>query len=57
MIIYNVYRGEYPFDELIGQVQAPADNPDAALQQAITAFAGIDPHPVVEPRAKGMVVH
>ena len=57
MIIYNVYRGEYPFDELIGQVVAPADNPDAALQQALDVFTYVDPHPVVEPRHEGMVVH
>lgn len=32
---YNVYRGEFPFTDVIGYVYAPSDEPNAALKEAI----------------------
>lgn len=46
---YIVYRGEYPFTEELGMVKAPADQPEVALDIAITVYGDIDAHPVVEP--------
>jgi hypothetical protein len=54
MIQYIVYRGEYPFNEVLGTVEAPADRPDIALQQAIKGFKTVDHHPVVEPASRGL---
>jgi hypothetical protein len=47
---YVVYTGVYPFNEVIGMVDAPDDRPDIALQNAITQYkqAGV-PTPVVAP--------
>lgn len=48
-IEYNVYRGVYPFDELLGSVIAAADRPDNALHLAIAKYHHQDIHPVVAP--------
>ncbi len=40
---FLVFNGEYPFDEMLGMVQA--DTAEAALQQAKQEHGG---HPVVE---------
>lgn len=48
MRTYAVYRGEYPFDQLIGFVHAPADQPEIALNKAINDYRAQDLHPVVE---------
>ena len=61
MAKYNVLYGKPPFNIVLGQVEAPDDRPDSALQQAYIAFKGIIPdgevveegefyhqHPVVE---------
>lgn len=44
-MLFNVFNGEYPFDVLLGVVEAPEDKPEVALAQAISMFGG---HPVVE---------
>ena len=46
---FNVYNGEYPFDQLIGQVEAETE--DAALKAAIRTYGNEYPHPVVSPAA------
>lgn len=50
---YAVIRGEYPFDEVVNMVEAPADRPDLALETAKLLFLGNKDvalrHPVVEP--------
>ena len=58
---YIIYRGEYPFDQIIGQVDAPKDQPEVALQRAkriTNSMVDQYPenervfieHPVVEPQ-------
>ena len=45
---FNVFNGEYPFDIHLGEVTA--ENPEDALQAALTQFRTVDhPHPVVQP--------
>jgi len=48
-----VIRGEYPFNEVIGMVSAPANEPEKALEGAKQQFKNDDDffkrHPVVEP--------
>lgn len=47
--VYFVYSGVYPFDTVLGTVDAPEDRPDLALQQAIEKFSTPgEPSPVVE---------
>ncbi len=52
-MIFAVIRGEYPFDQVIGTAEAPEDQPEQALAQAIEQFKGYEDffmrHPVVEP--------
>jgi len=48
---YEVFKGEYPFEEFLGLVEAPEDQPELALERAIGLFGHIDPHPVVQPCA------
>lgn len=46
---YNVFRGEYPFNDRIGVVDAPEDQPEIALQRAKKEYSQVDPNPVVVP--------
>ena len=55
MQTYNIYRGEYPFDELLGQTQA--ETAEQALQQAIKQLNGVDLHPVVEPADSNLSIN
>lgn len=52
-MIFQVMRGEYPFNQLIGVVDAPEDQPELALSRAIEMFKGDQDffcrHPVVQP--------
>ena len=34
-MIYTVYKGEYPFNEQLGTVEAPANQPEVALKIAL----------------------
>lgn len=45
---YIVYNGEYPFEQVLGFVEAPADQPEVALRKAIKEFKDNE-HPVVAP--------
>lgn len=45
---FNVYNGEYPFDQLLGVVAA--DTAEEALQLALQAYGKLHPHCVVGPR-------
>lgn len=50
---YLIFRGEYPFNDVIGMASGPKDEPEKALQDAKNQFKH-DPdffkrHPVVEP--------
>jgi hypothetical protein len=47
---YNVFRGEYPFNDRIGVVEAPDDQPELALQRAKEKYKQVDHNPVVEPQ-------
>jgi hypothetical protein len=58
MTTFDVLRGEFPFNEIIGYVYAPADQPEVALREAIKlcnvpkAHPDIFMrHPVVQPSA------
>ena len=59
-MIYAVMRGEYPFDDVVNAVDAPADRPDLALDAAKRLYAKDNDfflrHPVVEPMEKGSLV-
>lgn len=46
MIKYAVYKGEYPFTEMLGVVEAPEDKPEEALKLALQKYPD---HPVVQP--------
>ena len=46
MIPYTVSDGIYPFDNILGTVYAPVDEPHIALAIAIERVGG---HPTVEP--------
>lgn len=48
-IEYNVYRGVYPFDELLGTLYGSADDPVEVLWRAILYVKDRDIHPVVAP--------
>ena len=45
---FNVFRGEYPFNDRIGVVDAPENQPEIALQRAIQNYSLVDQNPVVE---------
>lgn len=50
MIEYNVYRGVYPFDELLGSFTATNDaDPEVLMTLALHYFGYQDTHPVVAP--------
>jgi hypothetical protein len=46
---YVVKTGEYPFEEVVGFVDAPADDAAQALERALRTFGHVAAHPVVEP--------
>lgn len=59
---YAILYGQYPFDILLGTVEAPDDRPSVALNHALEVYKGVVPegvkkhpklhyeqHPVVEP--------
>jgi hypothetical protein len=52
---FNVFNGEYPFDQLLGQVEAETD--EEALALAVKQYGKQHPHPVVEPADKPILIN
>ena len=55
---YVVFRGVYPFDEVLGIVNGPEDQPEVALKEAIKNFKELGvPSPVITPNNNTITKH